>query len=128
VKPAVTCLCDVVQSHVFMRRALASLLLVIWIAGVSAPLLAQPDVPACCRADGKHHCAMHLQGAGFHAVSPTCPCAHTTVQRAPAAFALGVPAQAGSVVARWQRSSRIASAVVVTRVARSNQKRGPPLA
>lgn len=44
-----------------MRRAVALLVSVVFGLLTIAPLLAanaEPDVPACCRRDGKHHCAM----------------------------------------------------------------------
>jgi len=62
-----------------MRRSLASLLLALWMTGICLPLLqSQPDLPACCRRDGMHHCAMHWQGAGFHATGGACPYQHFT--------------------------------------------------
>jgi len=63
-----------------MRRSLASLLLALWMTGTCLPLLqAQPDLPACCRSDGMHHCAMHWQGDGFHATGDRCPYQHFVV-------------------------------------------------
>jgi hypothetical protein len=44
-----------------MRRALASLLLVLIGLPLSTPLLLagpRPELPACCRRGGKHHCEM----------------------------------------------------------------------
>ena len=44
-----------------MRRALAILLAVLFSFELIAPALlagAAPDLPACCRRNGKHHCAM----------------------------------------------------------------------
>lgn len=44
-----------------MRRALAWLLLVLIGIPLISPLLLadpRPEMPACCRRDGKHHCAM----------------------------------------------------------------------
>src|SRR5258708_24907648 len=44
-----------------MKRALASLLLVLFSFPLISPALfanSAPTLPSCCRRDGKHHCAM----------------------------------------------------------------------
>ena len=58
-----------------MRRLAASLLLALLCAGMTLPLLqAQGNgVPACCRRNGKHHCAMLPQGDGFRTSATNCP-------------------------------------------------------
>jgi hypothetical protein len=67
-----------------MRRALASILLVLFSFTLIAPLLLADnasDLPACCRRDGKHHCAMMgMSGAeeipasaALKAVESKCP-------------------------------------------------------
>jgi len=63
-----------------MRRALSVLLLIV----MSFPLLAggfvsAQDVPACCRRDGRHHCASmtadaESNGPAVAAVQTKCPC------------------------------------------------------
>jgi hypothetical protein len=112
-----------------MRRTLASLLLALWIASACAPLLqAQSKLPACCRADGKHRCATHLQGDGFHASASGCPYSHCTVLSSHSAVAMGVQAQAVTVVSCRQDSLRLESPDLPRRVAGNTQKRGPPLA
>jgi hypothetical protein len=69
----------------FMRRAPAALLLLVFSLPLIAPLLVSaPDesqLPACCRRDGKHHCAMAMAGmtlrnipSRFTVVSEKCPC------------------------------------------------------
>ena len=51
-----------------MRRALAFLLAALFSFELIAPALlagAAPDLPACCRRNGKHHCAMAgMDGSG----------------------------------------------------------------
>jgi hypothetical protein len=43
-----------------MRRPVASLLLMLILAGLCVPALqAQSQVPACCRRGGQHHCRMN---------------------------------------------------------------------
>ena len=111
-----------------MRRALASLLLVFWIAGACVPLCeAQSSIPACCRIDGKHHCALHSPGDGFHAAP--CPSyQHATALTSSSASALeaqSLLAVLGQLCDKLlpQRSpeiSRFQTGDV--------QKRGPPLA
>lgn len=66
-----------------MRRALALLLLGLFSFSLSSPFLLadQPELPACCRRDGKHRCAMadmaaqsdSTQGAGVQAILAKCP-------------------------------------------------------
>jgi len=67
-----------------MRRAPAALLLLVFSLPLIAPLLVSgPDesqLPACCRRDGKHHCAMAMAGmtlenipSRFVVVSEKCP-------------------------------------------------------
>jgi hypothetical protein len=65
-----------------MRRALASLLLVVLSLPLFAPLLianALAELPACCLRDGKHHCSMggaassDADGLHFQAKCPLFP-------------------------------------------------------
>jgi hypothetical protein len=67
-----------------MHRALASFLAVLFSFPLITPFLAasmRSDLPACCRRDGKHHCALSEMdfvpdspgGVGLTAVRPTCP-------------------------------------------------------
>ncbi len=66
-----------------MRRALASLLLVLISFGAALPFVRelQTNVPACCRRDGAHHCmAMTATTAdGFKAAAGNCPYRHLAV-------------------------------------------------
>jgi hypothetical protein len=119
-----------------MRRISALVLLSVMAFWLSTPLLAsstQDDLPACCRANGKHKCMMMRSGAGAEAGAPSiaekCPflpyiairaihgpvaaAAHTGLS--PFAFLTDQP------VAQPQEE-------VLLRIsfARTRQKRGPP--
>jgi hypothetical protein len=76
-----------------MRRALANLLLVIWIAGSCPALLSASSLPACCRANGKHHCMQPSPGDGFQAQLAGCPYRHLTALTSQAVRALPVATQ-----------------------------------
>lgn len=61
-----------------MRRALASLLLALFSFPLIVPMLradAASSLPACCRRNGEHHCAMpdHSSGSALRASQPRCP-------------------------------------------------------
>jgi hypothetical protein len=66
-----------------MRRAPAALLLILLSLPLIAPLFASaPDesqLPACCRRNGKHHCAMYMEmglaniPSRFVVISEKCP-------------------------------------------------------
>jgi hypothetical protein len=118
------------------RRALASLLLALFSFPLIAPLFAAnaaSQLPACCRRDGKHHCAM-LSGdmespaPTFQAIRPKCPYYPSTptfsseenvaiLKSSPATFTslLSNPA----VPAKTEACYRVS-------FSRSHQKRGPP--
>jgi hypothetical protein len=119
-----------------MRRVFAATLVVIFSLPVIAPLFAStPDesqLPACCRRNGKHHCAMSMQMGNipsrFHVVSETCPYspfAHTPLLqphpfasvRAP--MASGLAAGTSTIVGAAEAGYRISAD-------RARHKRGPP--
>ena len=58
-----------------MRRGVSTAVMLVMLASVLAPLaLASPgSVPACCRADGKHHCMGMKEMDGFHSQPGRCP-------------------------------------------------------
>jgi len=112
-----------------MRRSLASLLLVLLVGALALPFLqAQPDVPACCRRSGQHHCAMPAPGDGFRAVSPCCLYRYFSALTSHSVTALRVPAQALVLSLRWHDATRFDSPDIALYVAGNAQKRGPPLA
>jgi hypothetical protein len=118
-----------------MRRLLAILLLAAFGLPTVAPLLAQtqdPDsnLPACCRRNGTHHCALSMaaQSSNAPTVAARCPVfpQHTAVANlAPAAFLathpnIKLPIAAQSAVAHTKTRRRISRE-------RTHQTRGPPI-
>jgi hypothetical protein len=56
-----------------LRRLMAALLLVLTLApALAAAVPSSPDslIPACCRRDGAHHCAMTMGGVAVHVSRP----------------------------------------------------------
>jgi hypothetical protein len=119
-----------------MRRALASLLLVLSAFPAIAPFLRADsalNLPACCRLNGKHHCAMPAaqessSGPAVKAMQPKC-CDYPA--------AIGVSGQWNvALAANWEavrgslpsQSVTLAPTEAPRRVlfSRSRQKRGPP--
>jgi len=117
-----------------MRRTFASLLVLLFSFPLIAPLLAAnlaQDVPACCRRDGKHHCAMSegqtapTQGPAFGAQCPfyrqgqyTSGSSSATVFP-PATGPRGMLLTAGAI-------PHAATFIHDSQSADSAQKRGPP--
>ncbi len=110
-----------------MRRIHASVMLVLLCLGLALPFLqAKPDsVPACCRRDGKHHCAMSPNGDGFRNLAPTCPYRHLGVLTSPRA-ALKVTSSLPSIHADEQLRVRDSLPLVALRSTDTTQQRGPP--
>jgi hypothetical protein len=118
-------------------RLLSILLLIVMGMPMASPLLAlnagaEDHLPACCRRNGKHHCAMTANaastaGAQFRAKAEKCPMypqasvaaphnvAAPPVSRAIFASLVSHPTGTAQTKSRW-RVSRY----------RSQQKRGPP--
>ena len=118
-----------------MRRALALILL----AGFSFPLIAPlftsgPDdaaLPACCRRNGKHHCAMFAEvenSPRYQTVSGRCPYSPFSgvALMAPHAFAAHTEALTVTRAAGPAAVVREAEAGHRISFNRSRQKRGPP--
>ena len=115
-----------------MCKAFSSLLLLAILLATIAPLLAlsPQSLPACCRADGKHHCAammtIHLDGVGFRAQMPPCPyLQHPAV--APAHSALQVERATLSVTSTFSKLDAPSCDTVVVASHYSVPQRGPPL-
>lgn len=118
-----------------MRRALSSILLAVFSFPLISPMLAgaDSDLPACCRRDGKHHCAMTgmaeaASGIAIQAIQPKCPLFPKAGAFAPC-FHTGLPGQAAQlnpppVLLTAHRKTN----QNLRRMAdnRSAQKRGPP--
>ncbi|MDR3701248.1 MAG: hypothetical protein P4L56_16495 [Candidatus Sulfopaludibacter sp.] len=115
-----------------MRRALASLLLVLFSFSLIAPALradAGPDLPACCRRDGKHHCAMGSgNAAGALVFGARCP-SYPGSAAYPAGANVAVVKSSAAVFAApasYPASQRHTVAWHCIAPGRSHQKRGPP--
>jgi hypothetical protein len=117
-----------------MRRLLAILLLAAFGLPTVAPLLAQtqdPDrnLPACCRRNGTHHCALSIAAQSNNApiVSTRCPAfpQHAAVASlTPAAFlathpSIELPITAQSAATRAEAQRRLFRE-------RTHRTRGPP--
>ena len=112
-----------------VRRILASLLLVLFSFSLIAPALFASDpaskLPACCRRDGKHHCAM-TTGSGFHAAK----CADfPSITAIPVSQTPGLPGLSRStqvaLVIQPANSSQSAARSLIS-YSQAGQKRGPP--
>jgi hypothetical protein len=118
-----------------MRRIFASLLLAVFSFPLIAPAMlasAESSLPACCRRNGKHGCAMPSAAASTGAVS--------LLATRCSMFPSGSPAPAAGFVAVLRSSDAIFAAIVshpaihvqteaIGRVSfsRASQKRGPPV-
>ncbi|MGB9030480.1 MAG: hypothetical protein WCC27_10205 [Acidobacteriaceae bacterium] len=119
-----------------MRRAFAAALVLIFSLPLIAPLLAStPDesqLPACCRRNGKHHCAMSMQMGNipsrFRVVSEKCPYspfAHSPLLRPHPYTSVSAPAASrqtagpAAIVGAAEAGYRISAD-------RARHKRGPP--
>jgi hypothetical protein len=119
-----------------MRRVASALLLLVFSLPLIAPaFLSTPDdsqLPACCRRDGKHHCAMSMAMGNipsrYRTVSEKCPFspfAHPQLM-VPHAFALHnatavdrLPGSPESIIREAETGYRISAD-------RNRHKRGPP--
>lgn len=121
-----------------MRRAPAALLLLVFSFPLIAPLFASgPDesqLPACCRRDGKHHCAMAMGGmelanvpSRYIVVSEKCPCCPFTHAQLmlPHVYFRAAAAVVGSSACRVD-IIREAEAGYRISADRARPKRGPP--
>lgn len=118
-----------------MRRILASLLAGLFSFLLIAPALSASDpdanLPACCRRDGKHHCAMMMRlesrsGPGFQA--DRCPF-FPSVNAVPASPTAGLPGIARMIfVGPFSHSTAVWQVGARSRISYSQagQKRGPP--
>lgn len=126
-----------------MRRALAVLLVLAFSLPLIAPAVVSASVesslPACCRRDGKHHCAMQSESMQSGAmtvsvsrrlvtVSENCPCwpfARLALML-PHALSTSAPPVVDSLFAGPAAAAREAAAGYRVSCSRSRQKRGPP--
>jgi hypothetical protein len=115
-----------------VRRFPAILLVAIFGVSLVGPALVadgSTNVPACCRRDGKHHCAKtDLPGAGSAVVAPRCaefpdaaafPLHFDNALPRGSQLVFGVILQYPAIAAQAAAGYRIS-------FSRSRQKRGPP--
>jgi hypothetical protein len=121
---------------VFRFIAIAALSVVTWNATVPALIAdSESGLPACCRRDGKHHCAMMAMfekqqqntGPSVKAAARKC----SLFPKAPPAFSTGHSALAPAIAAVGQISSHPmgkAQTEALYRIShsRARDKRGPP--
>lgn len=118
-----------------MKRTLASLLLSVFGFALILPAFSDTDLPACCRRDGKHHCAMADMGDaaspdGSAIVSVPSRCPLYPNNALPAGFDATAASAAFMVVPEsicerpnWQPIENHRGVIFDS----SSQKRGPPV-
>jgi hypothetical protein len=123
-----------------MRRALATLLLALFSFSLISPAVLASDpesnLPACCRRDGKHRCAMMGAMMAMQSESPSGPALQAA--RCPsfpgagavmASPAVSLPGLSQSVFTGFFSHSvfrRATEALCLSSYSRAGQKRGPP--
>ncbi len=121
-----------------MRRAFAVTLVLVLSLPLIAPALASaPDesqLPACCRRNGKHHCAMSMElgniPSRYRVVSEKCPYlpfAQTPLLQPHPFVSVALPASAGPAVGP-AAIVRAAEAGYRVSADHTRHKRGPPAA
>jgi hypothetical protein len=119
-----------------VRRAFAATLVLIFSLPLIAPVLvsasAASQLPACCRRNGNHHCAMKMEMGDLpshdRSVSEKCPFspfAHTPLMQ-PHAFPVLVSSASTSLAAGPAAIVRAAEAGYRISADRARHKRGPP--
>jgi hypothetical protein len=123
-----------------MRRVASALLLLVFSLPLMAPAIlsafaSAPDdsgLPACCRRDGKHHCAMSMAMGNipprFRTASEKCPFSpfsHPQLM-VPQVFALNTAQAAIGLASGAEAVVREAEAGYRISADRTRHKRGPP--
>jgi hypothetical protein len=121
-----------------VRQAWSILLLVVFGTSLIGPALfadGDPNLPACCRRDGKHHCAM-LDSTGQE--SPAGPAIQSARMKCPVfpkvgpvsayskAFGLGTSEAIFASIVRHPAVQPQIEALYRVSFSRASQKRGPP--
>ncbi len=111
-----------------MRRPVASLLLVLLLAGFALPIVqAQTAAPACCRRGGQHHCSAPSTADGFRSLADCCFYRHPGVLTTHGNPALGRGSQASVNLDIAPRVVPLVSSPVSHLLLNTNPQRGPPL-
>jgi hypothetical protein len=123
-----------------MRYAAATVILIALVMHVGLPLaIPAPEsmLPACCRRDGQHHCAMLLQyeasrakqQSGTRVESTSEPCPFRSAMLMPSArHGVGIPAHSIYSAGLASHPADFVQATLAARIseARVHWKRGPP--
>ena len=111
-----------------MRRSIASLLVVLLLAGFALPIVqAQTAAPACCRRGGQHHCTTPSTSDGFRSLADCCLYRHLGALTTHGNSALGQSAaHAVNLIAADTLAASI-SARPLRSFGGNNPQRGPPL-
>jgi hypothetical protein len=135
---ATTCVSG--TSYFAMRNAVAAAILIALVVPVGLPLaIPAPEstLPACCRRDGRHHCAMLLQyeasrskqQGGTRAESTPEPCPFRSALFAPSArHGTGIPLHSIHYAGLVSHPAEFVQDTLAARIseARVHWKRGPP--
>jgi len=117
-----------------VRRIIASLLLVLFSFSLVAPALfaSDPDskLPACCRRNGQHHCAMTTGSGSLGPALQAAKCAaFPSINAIPSSQTAGLPGLSRStlvaLVIQSGSSSRLEPRSLIS-YSQAGQKRGPP--
>ena len=119
-----------------MRRISALVLLSAMAFWMATPLLASgtpDDLPACCRANGKHKCMMMRSGAGAEGDAPSIaekcpflPCIAIRAIHGPAAAAAHAGLSTFAFLTDQPAAQPQEEVLLRISFARTRQKRGPP--
>jgi hypothetical protein len=115
-----------------VRRIIPILLVAIFSFALIAPAVfaadAESNLPACCRRDGAHHCAMNASSAGTSLLTPRCP-AFPASKNGPITQTVSAASVArvlhGGLVSH-STSRPQTDALLQISYNRAGQKRGPP--
>jgi len=111
-----------------MRRPVASLLLVLLLAGFALPIVqAQTSAPACCRRGGQHHCTTPSTEDGFRSLADCCFYRHLGALTTHGNPALGRASAVSVNLVSMPSVVAATSAPAAQFFARNNPQRGPPL-
>src|SRR5215469_2725837 len=116
-----------IVKSLLMRRWFASLLLVVLLGPIAPPFFSAPaPVHACCRRNGRHHCAAPAQSDGFSSVAAICPYRRSAALLSHSTTALRIAAQTLLLNANWSDSTPFPSPRVSQNSSLVPPKRGPP--
>jgi hypothetical protein len=111
-----------------MRRPVASLLLVLLLAGFALPIVqAQTAAPACCRRGGQHHCTTPSTADGFRSLADCCFYRHLSALTTHGKLVLGRSSAISINIASAPNAVAVSAVPAAQIFSRNNPQRGPPL-